>query len=457
MSARRNEIESLREALAYSPENVPLRCHLGELLLAHEAFEEAEKEFLLALKIRRNEERALLGVARAYYGQGKHGAGLAALDEALRLPSPGGEIYFLQARLLLATGKPAEACDAYRLGLQTCPEAADKELGERLGIADAQDPEAGRSATSDVVDGKLRAQAGTGADERRSVLLEKPKIDFASVGGMEEIKQEIRMKIIYPLKNKDLYAAYGKKIGGGILMYGPPGCGKTYLARATAGEIKSSFMMVGLHDVLDMWIGQSEQKLHGFFEQAREAAPCVLFFDEVDALAASRSDLKQYAGRFLINQFLDELDGAKQSNEGVLILAATNAPWHLDPAFRRPGRFDRILFVPPPDAPARTTILRLLLDGKPLDEVDYNKLAKKTEEFTGADLKAMVDMAIEAALERAMKTGRPDPLSTNALLDAAKRVRPSAKEWFGSARNYALYANESGLYEDVLRYLNIKK
>lgn len=451
MSVRRDEIESLREALSYSPDNVPLRCHLGELLLERKEFEEAEKEFLRALKSKHDDERALLGVARAYHGQGKNGAGLAALDEALRSPCPAGEIYFLQARLLLASGKANDACEAYRLGLQIAPEAADNELAERLGIGMDE-------KRSDVVDGRLRAQAGSeGDDAGQKQLIEKPKIDFSHVGGMEEIKQEIRMKIIYPLTNKDIYAVYGKKIGGGILMYGPPGCGKTYLARATAGEIKSSFMMIGLHDVLDMWIGQSEQKLHGFFQQARHAAPCVLFFDEVDALAASRSDLKQYAGRFLINQFLDELDGAKNPNDGVLILAATNAPWHLDPAFRRPGRFDRILFVPPPDATARAAILRLLLADKPLGEMDYGKLARKTEEFTGADLKALVDMAVEAALERAMKTGRPEPLTSGALLDTARRIRPSAKEWFGSARNYAIYANEAGLYDDVLRYLNIKR
>src|SRR5690606_2704948 len=147
-----------------------------------------------------------------------------------------------------------------------------------------------------------------------------------------------------------------KAIGGGILMYGPPGCGKTHLARATAGQVKASFISVGIHDVLEMWIGSSEQRLHTMFEQARRQTPCVRFFDEVDALGASRSDMRQSAGRQLINQFLSELDGVKASNEGVLILAATNAPWHLDPAFRRPGRFDRIIFAPPPDAIARSSI-----------------------------------------------------------------------------------------------------
>ena len=213
------------------------------------------------------------------------------------------------------------------------------------------------------------------------------------------------MKIILPLEHPEMYKAYGKTVGGGILMYGPPGCGKTYLARATAGEVKAAFLSIGISDVLDMWIGSSEKNLHELFEQARRNKPCVLFFDEVDALGASRADMRHSGGRHLINQFLSELDGVDAANEGVLILAATNAPWHLDTAFRRPGRFDRILFVPPPDLPARAAILRLMLTGKPADGVDFDQVAKKTDDFSGADLKAVVDLAIEAKLRDAMKIG----------------------------------------------------
>jgi transitional endoplasmic reticulum ATPase len=272
---------------------------------------------------------------------------------------------------------------------------------------------------------------------------------------MEALKEEIRLKIIHPLTHPEIYKAYGKKIGGGILMYGPPGCGKTHLARATAGEIKAGFLAVGIHDVLDMWIGNSEKQLHGIFEQARRSAPCVLFFDEVDALGASRTDMRTSGGRHLINQFLSELDGVEASNDGVLVLAATNAPWHLDAAFRRPGRFDRIIFVPPPDGPARAGILRILCQGKPLGDVDFDHVGKKTEHFSGADLKAMIDVAIEDKLRDAMKDGVPRPLGTKDLLAAAAKVKPSSREWFGTARNYALYANQGGLYDDILKYLKL--
>ncbi|MCA9248568.1 MAG: ATP-binding protein, partial [Planctomycetales bacterium] len=189
--------------------------------------------------------------------------------------------------------------------------------------------------------------------------------------------------------------------------------------------------------------------------QARRNAPCVLFFDEVDALGASRSDMRSGAGRQVINQFLAELDGANFSNEGVLILAATNAPWHLDSAFRRPGRFDRILFIPPPDVEARTSILEILCQGKPQRDLDFRWLAKKLPDLSGADLKAVVDRAIEAKLTEAMKQGVPTPLANKDLTAAAKQARPTTKEWFATARNYALYSNQGGLYDDILKYLKL--
>jgi SpoVK/Ycf46/Vps4 family AAA+-type ATPase len=139
----------------------------------------------------------------------------------------------------------------------------------------------------------------------------------------------------------------------------------------------------------------------------------------------------------------------------VLILAATNAPWHLDSAFRRPGRFDRVLFVPPPDAPARASVLRLQCKGKPLEDVDFDHLGKKTGDFSGADLKAVVDVAVERKLSEALKTGFPKPLTTKDLAAAAATLKPTTKEWFATARNYALYSNQGGIYDDILQYLKM--
>src|SRR6185295_4585575 len=218
-----------------------------------------------------------------------------------------------------------------------------------------------------------------------------------------------------PMQNPDLFRAYGKTIGGGVLLYGPPGCGKTLISRATAGEIKASFFCIGLHEILDFWVGNSEKNLHAIFDSARQNAPSVLFFDEIDALAADRKDLRQSAGRNVINQFLAEMDGGVSNNDGVLILGATNAPWHIDPAFKRPGRFDRTIFVPPPDDEAREAIIGVMARGKPVADLDPKALAKKTRNFSGADIKAMYDYATEQALTAAMKEGRVVPITTRLL------------------------------------------
>ena len=143
----------------------------------------------------------------------------------------------------------------------------------------------------------------TPAESEGPARVERPRIKFEDVGGCEDIKEEIRMKILYPMKNPDLFKAYGKTVGGGVLLYGPPGCGKTLISRATAGEIDANFVSIGIHQILDMYIGNSEKNLHGLFEMARDNAPTILFFDEVDALAADRTDMRKQAGRTLINQF----------------------------------------------------------------------------------------------------------------------------------------------------------
>ena len=439
------QIQALREALKVSPDNAPLRQHIAEMLLGLGEAADAEKEFAIALTLDPDSPQTKLGLARAYEQQGKNAQALVVLEELINQEHPEASALSLHSRLLLRSGQVEQAVQQFRQALEKDSSLQDSDLAQQLGMDAMED--------SGVIDGRVRA-GGFDSESASISGLERSNITFEDVGGMEALKEEIRLKIIYPLSNAELYKAYRKPIGGGILLYGPPGCGKTYLARATAGEIRAGFIPVGLNDVLDMWLGNSERNLHDLFEQARKNSPCVLFFDEVDALASKRTDMRQSAARQIINQFLAELDGVRFSNEGILILAATNAPWHLDNAFRRPGRFDRILFVPPPDAPARAAILRLLCKGKPSEDLDFELIAKKTDRLSGADLKAVVDMAIEKKLQEAIKTGAPKPLTTKDLLRAAKGVKSSTREWFSTAKNYAVHANQDGSYDDILNYLN---
>ena len=441
-------IRSLRAALAASPDNVPLRRHLAETLFAYGHYADAEQELLTLLKQEPRAEGTLLLLARTYRAQNKASAAHVVLEQLVAQGSHRGRVDL--AKLQLAEGDVEAAVRHYRAALEADASLRDAELSERLGVDLA--PAGGED---EVIDGKLRQSNDADDDNATNLRPIRSDVKFVHVGGLAKLKDEIRKKIVLPMQRPDLYKAYGKKVGGGILMYGPPGCGKTFLAKATAGEVDAKFLSVGIHDVLDMWIGRSERNLHGIFSTARAHKPCVLFFDEVDALGASRGDMKHSAGRQTINQFLAELDGLQADNDGLLVLAATNAPWHMDSAFRRPGRFDRVIFVPPPDHEARADILRLLLAGKPQRDVDVDAIAKKTDRFSGADLKAVIDRAIESKLDEALASGVPEPLLTKDLLSATKIQKPTTAEWFATAKNYVLYANDAGLYDDLKAYLKL--
>jgi len=433
-----NTIDSLREALTHSPDNAPLRLLLADTLMNLNRLDEAEIEYSALLKIT-NDYKVKVGLATVFFMKGSYSTCNVILEEVIDKGITEISVFTLYAKGLLKENSTLQAVEAYKKALAIDPTYFDEEL-------DSQLRQRGNNEAAEVVEEDI--------DNR---FLQKPTVNFSHVGGMETVKKEIELKIIKPLLHPELYKAYGKKIGGGILLYGPPGCGKTFIAKATAGQVNAKFISVSLNDILDMWIGNSEKNLHEIFELARHNTPCVLFIDEIDALGASRKDMKQSSGRHLINQFLQELDGIDNTNDGVLIIGATNTPWSLDPAFRRPGRFDRIVFVAPPDITTRESILRLKLNNKPTGNIDLQSIAKKAENYSGADIDAIIDIAIEQKLESSFSDGVPKPIETNDLLTALKKHKPSTQEWFSIAKNFALFANDSGLYDDILTYIKLKK
>jgi SpoVK/Ycf46/Vps4 family AAA+-type ATPase len=276
---------------------------------------------------------------------------------------------------------------------------------------------------------------------------------FADVAGMDDLKRTVRLQIIEPFLRPALFAKFRKRAGGGVLLYGPPGCGKTMLARAVAGECRAEFVSVGIADVLSMWIGQSEENLAALFEKARKAAPSVLFFDELDALAFARSKAHSEHTRQVVNEFLTQLDGFSADNTGVLVLAATNMPWDVDPAMKRPGRFSRQVFVAPPDEEARATIVELKLVGLPVEHIDARAVARATPHFSGADLEGVVEIAKEYVLEDHIAHGIERPIRQEDLARAVKEARPSTLDWLRTARNLVKYAGADDAYREVEEYL----
>ncbi len=287
---------------------------------------------------------------------------------------------------------------------------------------------------------------------------ERPAVTLADVAGLAEVKRHLDTAFLAPLRNPEVAAAFGQRPGGSLLMYGPPGCGKTFIARAIAGDLGASFIHVTLADLLSSWIGESEKAIQSVFRHARAAAPCVIFFDEFDALGGRRTSGGggSQSMRMLVTQLLEELDGVAGANDGVYFLAATNRPWDIDSALRRPGRIDKTVLVLPPDAVARAAIVQGALAGKPADDVDVVAVAAATGGFSGADLSHLTTTVLQQAMVESMNSGALVPVTTDAMLAAVGGVIPSTTAWFDQVAPVLEYGVDDGTF-DQLRAYRVKR
>jgi len=472
-------IESLRNAVAAMPDDVPLRLHLASLLLRAGQRDEAVRHLgaVLQRDPGNGDALAMLTAPAGTAGQqpsAQPGSSVSpertvasdldspssatvpdAADGAdgngSREPAPSGE----------AGGPGAGGPGAGGTGAGGPPAGGSPSGGEWAGdVTASYDWSQAEDELRDVLPSMFLGDAGStsaGLDEARAYDAEHTGLTLADVAGMTEVKKRLEAAFLAPMRNPELRKLYGKSLRGGLLLYGPPGCGKTFIARAVAGELGARFITVSFADLIDMFVGRSERNIHELFEVARRNAPCVVFLDEVDAIGQKRSQLRNTPMRSAVNQLLLELDDVASDNTGIFLLAATNHPWDVDSALRRPGRFDRTLLVLPPDGQAREEVFRFHLRDRPVAGIDLARLSRLTDGYSGADIAHICETAAERALLDSVSRGEPRLIGQADLEASVSEVRPSLGTWFDTARNVALFANEGGAYDDLVAYLRKRR
>ncbi|MEM2909185.1 MAG: AAA family ATPase [Candidatus Bilamarchaeaceae archaeon] len=398
-------ISDYTKAAELDPHNPFIYNNRGDAYYRKQDYQSAIKDYDKAIQLNSS-------YLKAYYNRGLSYASLEEYEKAvedfnkvIELKPDFAEAYHLRGLAKEYGGDLDGAIVDYEKAIQLNPQLT--EAKQHLESA----------KTKKEQEGKGEGGGTAGAEIR---MLQKPNMSFADVAGMEKMKEDIRKSIVYPMINPELARKYGKLGGGGILMYGPPGCGKTYLVKSAAGECKAGFINAKLSDLLDMYVGNTEKNIHKVFELARKNTPCILFFDEVDAIGGRRDQQEgQQYMRMAVNQMLYEMDGIEANNENVLVIAATNAPWDVDPALRRSGRFSNTIFAPEPDYASRAEIMKLHAKKRPLSFfIPYRLFALATEGYASSDLKAIVDeaatypwleafFAIQRKTEELVKKGMP--------------------------------------------------
>ena len=249
----------------------------------------------------------------------------------------------------------------------------------------------------------------------------------------------------------EVFQYFGKKMGGGILMYGPPGCGKSLIAEATAGEADVAFFNVRASDIKSKYVGESEQKLTKLFSDARKEKAAIIFFDEFEALGTDRTRMANNT-KGIVSTLLAEMDGLGNKDQNILVIGATNEPWNIDVALRRSGRFDSLIFVPPPDFEAREEILRIHMTERPVKELDLQAIAKATKNYSGADIKALCDDATDIPLKEYLVFKRKREITNADFYEALGSRKPTVYPWFNRAREMLERRGETNTFPEVMEF-----
>lgn len=301
-----------------------------------------------------------------------------------------------------------------------------------------------------------------GADysKRRNYGFRPIKIEdtnFASVIGLNEVKAALNRDLLFPMKNPELASEYGIAIKGGILLYGPPGCGKTFVTRAIAGEANVNIIEVKISDVMSSWVGEHEKNIRKIFETARKSTPCIVFFDEIEFLGGKREmHMREPWMRGGLNVLLAELDGLQSKNNGILFIGSTNAPWMVDAALKRSGRLGKWIFVPPPEEQSRAGLFRKYLADVPLDgKIDYAALANETRLCTSSDIAYLCREGVKMAWQRTVETGKKNKVTTADVLACVKREKYNLGEWYDQAKQMLASESDKRLYSELADAISI--
>ena len=312
-----------------------------------------------------------------------------------------------------------------------------------------------------VIVGEQPANQNTADNTSKSTVVEEgqikkikwheSKINFNDVVGMKKEKNLIYENIVLAIKKPELLKAYGKKLGLGVIFYGPPGCGKTYFVNAIGGETKSKVIVAAINEIVDMYAGNTEKNMHAIFEQARQNTPCVVFFDELDALGTKRSGggggENQSFMRMAVNQFLQEMDGVEKNPEGIFVIGATNQPWDIDPALKRSKRFGESIYIPPPDYKTRRSAFVYNTRKMPLGRMSYGRLARATMGFSQADIEEICDKAALIPAAEEDRTGKRRKILMSDFISMIKKKGNSLDEWYAMIKKEIISKTETQIVD----------
>jgi len=432
----------------------------GELSLEHEyhnlgndyykigEFDKAIEHYNKALELRPDLLETYFNRGLAYTRKQMYDKAIEDLNKVIELNPNLAEAYYTRGLIYEYKQNYDKAIEEYDRAIQVDPKYTKAETQREVARNKKASIAAGGTYGGGAPQGMTPGAGGSSGGENltKFEVMKRPKLRFKDVAGLDKIKEKIMDYIVYPLTNPELSKRYGKEAGGGVIFYGPPGTGKTFIAKASAGECAAAFISIKASDIVDMYAGNTEKNLHNAFETARKNKPCILFFDELDGIAGKREGMDQSFEKRAINQFLIEMDGVEYTNDGILIAGATNAPWDVDTALRRSGRFSKMIYFPEPDKKTRGEILQIYLKNRPVSKsLPVGRLARMTEGYSPADLKQLVDAAATIPWKEAIKTGRERVINFDDFKNASSgddAVTPSLPAWYGSVKKKLIEEDE---------------